>query len=286
MTTGILVYAHNSRSLDYALMSLIAAGLAKKNLNVPVSLVTDPSTVEWMRESNILEKATSVFENLIIVERPITDNQRKLCDGKNESMVPFVNSNRASAYDLTPYNRTLLIDSDYFIFSNRLSEYWNIDDDVLIGQSINDIYSGDRLGYNDRYISEVGIKLYWATTVMFSKTPRAKTFFDTVNFVKENYKHYADIFRFDNRQYRNDIAFSVAKHILDGFINLDSGRLPPVLTTLDKDILASVEDNKLTFLISTPLGEKYIPASITDTDIHIMNKQSIIRHGSQLLEMI
>jgi len=134
-----------------------------------VSLVTDPSTVEWMRESNILEKATSVFENLIIVERPITDNQRKLCDGKNESMVPFVNSNRASAYDLTPYNRTLLIDSDYFIFSNRLSEYWNIDDDVLIGQSINDIYSGDRLGYNDRYISEVGINLYWATTVMFSK---------------------------------------------------------------------------------------------------------------------
>ena len=67
MNKGILIYAHNSRSVDYALMSIISGGLAKKYLKVPASLVTDTSTVEWMRESNILEKATTVFENLIIV---------------------------------------------------------------------------------------------------------------------------------------------------------------------------------------------------------------------------
>jgi hypothetical protein len=267
-------------------MSLIAGGLAKKHLNVPVSLVTDPSTVEWMKESNTLVKATEVFEHLIIVDRPITDNQRKLHDGLNESMVPFINSNRASAYDLTPYDRTLLIDSDYFIFSNKLAEYWNVDHDILIGQSINDIYAGDRVGYNDRYISEVGVKLYWATTVMFTKNNTSKTFFDTVNFVKENYKYYADIFRFDNRQFRNDIAFSVAKHILDGFEESATGKLPPVLTALDRDVLVSADKQKLTFLLSAPLGNKYIPASISNTDIHIMNKQSIIRHTDQLLEMI
>jgi hypothetical protein len=59
-----------------------------------------------------------------------------------------------------------------------------------------------------------------------------------------------------------------------------------VLTTLDKDILASVDKNKLTFLIAAPVGETYIPAAISDIDIHIMNKQSIIRHADQLLEMI
>jgi hypothetical protein len=267
-------------------MSIISGGLAKKHLAVPASLITDSSTMEWMRESDTLKKAAAVFEHIIIVDRPVTDNQRKLYDGKNESMVPFVNSNRGSAYDLTPYDRTLLIDSDYFIFSNRLSQYWKVDDNVLIGQSINDIYTGDRLGYNDRYISEVGIKLYWATTVMFTKNNAAKTFFDTVNFVKENYKYYADVFRFDSRQFRNDIAFSVAKHILDGFENSTSGRLPPVLTTLDKDMLISVDYNKLTFLIAAPLGETYIPATISNTDIHIMNKQSVIRHADQLMEMI
>ena len=76
MKQGIVIYAHNNRSVDYALMALISGGLAKKQLNVPVSLITDPSTVDWMRESNILDKATSVFEQIIIVERPVTDNTR------------------------------------------------------------------------------------------------------------------------------------------------------------------------------------------------------------------
>lgn len=286
MKRGILIYAHNNRSVDYALMSIISGGLAKKNLNVPASLVTDPSTVEWMRESNTLELATTIFENIIIVTRPETDNHRKLSDGDSSNMVPFVNTNRDSAWDLTPYDRTLLIDSDFFVMSNNLNKYWDIEDDLLIGESINDIYDNSRLGYLDSYISEVGVKLYWATTVMFTKNENTKLFFDTVNFIKENYKHYADIFRFDDRQFRNDIAFSIAKHILDGYAESTSGRLPPVLTTLDKDILNDVKDNKLQFLINHRLDDNFCAALISNIDIHIMNKQSIIRNKSKLLEML
>ena len=186
MTKGILIYAHNNRRVDYALMAIISAGLAKKQLNVPASLVTDPSTVEWLRESNMLDKASEVFENIIIVPRPETDNQRRLSDGESNIMVPFINSNRSSAWDLTPYDRTLLIDSDFLIFSDTLSKYWEVDDDVLIGEAINDIFDNSRLGYMDKYVSEVGVKLYWATTVMFTKNERSKMFFDTVDFVKEN----------------------------------------------------------------------------------------------------
>ena len=67
MKRGIIIYAHNNRSVDYALMAIISGGLAKKHLNLPVSLITDPSTIEWMRESKSLEKATEIFENIIIV---------------------------------------------------------------------------------------------------------------------------------------------------------------------------------------------------------------------------
>ena len=52
MTQGIILYAHNNRTVDYALMAVIAGGLAKKNLQVPVSLITDESTIAWMKESN------------------------------------------------------------------------------------------------------------------------------------------------------------------------------------------------------------------------------------------
>lgn len=286
MKTGILIYAHNNRTLDYALMSLISGGLAKKNLNVPVSLVTDPSTVEWMKESNIFEKAMSIFDNLIIIDRPTTDNQRKLHDGESVTTVPFINSNRHSAWELTPYDRTLLIDSDYLIFSNHLNKYWNVDCDVMIGESINDIYSNDRLGYLDKHISDTGIKMYWATTVMFTKNENSKLFFDMVGLIKENYEYYADIFGFNPTQYRNDIAFSIAKHILDGFEQSSVNSLPPVLTTLDKDILYSIDKDKLKFLINYNLDSNYFPSSVSNIDIHIMNKQSIIRHKDKLLDLI
>ncbi len=286
MKRGILIYAHNNRSVDYALMAIISGGLAKKNLNVPASLVTDPSTVEWMRTSGSLNTASQIFENIIIVSRPETDNQRRLHDGDTDNYVPFINSNRDSAWDLTPYDRTLLIDSDFLIMSDHLSKYWEVEDDLLIGESNNDIYDNARLGYLDKYISEVGVKLYWATTVMFTKNENTKLFFDTVNFIKENYKHYADIFRFDDRQFRNDIAFSIAKHILDGYEESLSGRLPPVLTTLDKDILCDVKENKLQFLINHRLDNNFCAATVSNLDIHIMNKQSIIRNKDKLLEML
>tara|TARA_B110000503_G_scaffold45179_2_gene73750 strand:+ start:1367 stop:2227 length:861 start_codon:yes stop_codon:yes gene_type:complete len=286
MTRGILIYAHNNRTVDYALMAIISGGLAKKQLMVPASLVTDQSTVDWLAESNMLDTASAVFENIIVVDRPQTDNQRRLHDGESNMVVPFINSNRGSAWDLTPYDRTLLIDSDFLIFSNRLSEYWNVDADVLIGESINDIYGQERLGYNDVYISEVGVKLYWATTVMFSKTSDAKLLFDTVNFVKEHYQYYADIFRFDSRQFRNDIAFSVAKHILGGFEEDENGILPPVLSLLDKDVLHEVNGDRLTVLVSSRLGSGYCAAALSGVDVHVMNKQSIIRNKDKLLELI
>jgi hypothetical protein len=33
MTRGILIYAHNNRTVDYALMAIISGGLAKKTVN-------------------------------------------------------------------------------------------------------------------------------------------------------------------------------------------------------------------------------------------------------------
>jgi len=286
MKQGILIYAHNNRTVNYALMAIIAGGLAKKHLDRPASLVTDQATVDWMIESNIHDRACTVFENIFIVPRPETNNSRGLYDGTERSVVQFTNTNRYSAYDITPYQRTLLIDADFLVFSNRLTEFWNIDTDIMIGESINDIYDNQRLGYHDRYVSDVGIKLYWATTVMFTKNNNSKIFFDLVRHVLDNYQYYADTYRFDSKQYRNDTAFSIAKHILDGFEKSSIGCLPPVLTMLDRDILQSVNGDKLTVLVSPKLDSNYCAAALRGIDIHVMNKQSIIRNSDQLLELI
>lgn len=286
MTKGIVIYAHNHRAIDYALMATISGGLAKKHLQEPVSLITDEPTVAWMKESKIYNKATDVFENIIIVEEPKTNNSRNLHDGEDRAVVPFINTNRYSVWELTPYDRTLLIDADFLIFSNKLKEYWDVDSELLISESINDIYDQKRIGYHDQYVSDIGVKLYWATTVMFTKTKKTKMFFDLVNYIKEYYQYFADAYRFDSKQYRNDIAFSIAKHITDGFEESNIGRLPPVLTLLDRDILCDIKNEKLIALISPQLNSNFCVAAVSNTDIHIMNKQSIIRNKEKLLGLL
>jgi hypothetical protein len=286
MTRGVLIFAHNSPDVDYGVMSIIAGGLAKKNLGVSVSLVTDIGTLNWMEESGTLIKAKEVFENIIEVKRPYTKNTRTLHDGFESKVIPFVNSNRYSVWELSPYDQTLLIDSDYLIFSDRLNEYWEVDAPVMMAHSMTDL-TGDRGGILDNRVSETGVHMFWATTVMFDKSPESQFFFKLVDFVKDNYIYYADLFRFNPKQFRNDIAFSVAKHIMNGFETEFAYTLPPILTVFDKDILHTVNKDKLTFLVSQPQDVAAFWAATTNgTDVHVMNKQSIIRNKDSLLELI
>jgi hypothetical protein len=285
MKKGILIFAHNSRDVDYALMSLVSAKFAKTNLQVPVSLVVDKFTVEWMQTSNIYNLSQEIFDQIIEIEKPVTQNTRVLNDGYTSKTVPFVNSNRASVWDLTPYDRTLLIDSDFLVMSNRLNEYWDVDSNVMLSPAMQDV-RGDRKGVLDSWVSETGIPLYWATTVMFTKNNESKIFFDLVDVIRTNYNYFADLFRFNPKQYRNDISFSIAKHMLNGFENRGED-LPPILTLLDKDLIHSIDKNQLRVYLNDSMSEDHVViASIKDSDVHVMNKQSIIRNAKEFLEVL
>jgi hypothetical protein len=157
----------------------------------------------------------------------------------------------------------------------------------MIGESFNDIM-GERAGFLDTWVSETGIKMNWATTVMFSKDEESRLFFNLVSHIKENYKYYADLYRFDSRQYRNDISFSVAKHILNGFEYESVGNLPSILTVIDTDMLVDVNDSgSLKFALADPKNQgNYFLCATKDQDVHIMNKQSIIRQYDKLRDLI
>lgn len=285
MNTGVVIFAHNNRKIDYSQMAVIAAGLARKHLGVPVSLITDQSTVEYMQQIDTYDLAQRIFDKIIVTDRPKTDNFRTLNDGNSMESVPFVNANRYSVYDLTPYDRTLLIDSDFLIFSDRLVPFLRCDRELMISESIIDL-GGDRIGPLDKFVSDTGPNLFWATNVIFTKNPRTKLFFDLVDYIKENYSYFADLYRFYPKPYRNDISFSVAKHILDGHSTDFITALPGILSTIDKDVLIDINKNKLIFLIDQGGNDEYVAVSSADQDLHIMNKQSIIRHKDKLFDLI
>lgn len=281
MSKGIIIFAYNTRQVDYAKISLISATLANKHLNVPVSLITDDSTVRWMKESGIYHISKKVFDKIIIDENKEENlNYRILHDGDISEKILFRNQNRHKAWDLTPYDRTLILDCDYFIFTNVLSNYWDIDEDFMISEGVKDLYPQDRFNHDDKYISNTGIKLFWATAIMFTKNHFTKSIFNYLQYIKENYNEYSEIYRFDERVYRNDFVFSISEHTFGGFEVSKKVNLPKLLTTIDRDMLVDVSpDFKLTFLLEHPMkNNSYIATSIKDSDVHIMNKQSIIRN--------
>ena len=286
MSKGVIIFAHNNRQIDYIRMSILAAKLANKNLQVPVSLVTDPSTIDWMKESNIEKKVTQTFDKIIITQRPDdTSNIKNYNDGKDTVHAPFTNGNRCSVWDLTPYDRTLMIDSDYLTLTDILSTYWEVDSDLLISGNYNDIQGHERVGYLDTHISETGIEMLWATTVMFTKNETTKIFFDLVSHVKEKYKMYSDIYRFNPIIFRNDIAFSIAKHIMNGHQKINEPKLPDIFSTADKDILVDVSNKKLKFLVAQNNSDDYVATSVRNKDVHVMNKFSIMRNYDNLMEL-
>lgn len=284
MNNGVLIFAHNSMELSYLTLAIVSGKLAKKNLRVSVSLVTDQKSLDEVADTDINSQINEIFDHVIIINTPNTDNVRNLQDGTDSHVIPFVNSSRPSAWELTPYYRTLLIDSDFLIFSDHLNNYWETDE-LLINGAINDICLSDRLSYNEQNVSASGVKLLWATNVMFTKNAESKIFFNLVEHIRANYDVYREIYKFDTIQYRNDISFSIAHHIMSGFIPNSLNYFPKIFTAIDKDILFMVKDcGKLLFLIAQPNGN-YTATSFKNLDVHVMNKKSILRHADALMRL-
>jgi hypothetical protein len=150
---------------------------------------------------------------------------------------------------------------------------------------MNDI-RGDRKGVLDTWTSDEGVQLYWATTIMFTKNQESKLYFELAKSIKSNYKSYAEIYRFDHRIYRNDIAFSISKHIIDGFETVSELNLPPILTAQDKDLIVDVNSNGPLMLMHDPSLNNPLVARFNNRDIHVMNKQSIVRSFDQFLGIL
>ena len=63
--------------------------------------------------------------------------------------------------------------------------------------------------------------------------------------------------------------------------------LPSILTLLDKDLIHSIDENQLRVYLNDSMSEDHVViASIKDLDVHVMNKQSIIRNAKEFLEIL
>ena len=270
MTKGILCFAVNNESLDYVKQARFLAKRAKEYLDLPVSIITD---------SDLQDK--SYFDRVIVIPPNDFKNWRHYHNGfdKKEVLV-FKNDTRPMAYDLTPYDETVILDTDYLIASDFLLEAFNQENDFLIhDKSIDLAYR--RSSQEFWRISDTSVKFYWATCVFFRKTKENKIFFDLLKHIQENWSYYNLLYNVQHLMYRNDYAFSIAIHIMSGFTETAWANTfrKPIHYVTDLDRLYSLNRSNMVFLACAEHSvDSNIIVKIKDTDIHIMNKYSLEEH--------
>ena len=290
MSNGVLIFAHNNKEIDYVKMACISALYAKKNLNVPVSLITDQGTLDYLEKNT--PESKKIFDKIITTDNIKIKNfiKKRFYDGSlNYKKADFKNVHRAWAYDLSPYDKTIVIDVDLLIVNDRLNAVWDTDTDFMINKVTYDI-ARDRESFEFKRVSDHGIDFFWATAFYFEKTEWTETFFNLCKHIIDNYDYYRFVYRIDAPLMRNDYVFSIAIHIMGGFTNkINPHSLPcEIYYILDRDELIRINNNKsFLFLIQKKgcLGE-YTLASTNNQNIHIMNKYSINRLSKELMDAI
>jgi hypothetical protein len=292
MSKGALIFAHNNEEIDYVKIACLNALMIKRNLDVGVTLVTDDGTLGWAKESLGEEFLNKCFENIITEAPDYVYKQNNIRAFKDTvytvKHLPFYNCDHWRAYELSPYDETLFIDADYLIMSSDLNRCRGSAHDIMINKDIKELFFG-RVQENNT-VGKSGIDTYWATCIYFRKSELAEHLFYMVKYIYDNYAYYRDLYSTPNAMFRNDYAFSIAVHIMNGFSNSDLIKqlpIPALYKSFDNDDIISINGlNDITLLLEKPkcTGD-YILSRFKNLDVHIMNKWAILRNYDKLKEL-
>lgn len=263
MSRGAILFAFNSPKYDYYAMAEYTAKRINHFLDLPVTLVTDNESVP--------RKPKYKFDNVVKVN-PDRNNKR--------DWGIWINKGRYQAYELSPYNETLLLDVDYMVNSDKLNTIFDFYDDFSCHDNTAFLMQP---GAAQEVLSSQSYKTLWATVVAFKKTSRAKQIFECLEMVQKNFNYYADIHKFVAGCFRNDYALSLALRIANGHTTMPQDFIPWNLVHLGKNTQVYANTDKkfnTEYTIMYDLWQKgkmkkeYL--HIKDMDFHVMNKDLFV----------
>ena len=269
MKQGVLLFAFNNNSIDYVKQAIYCAKRIKEHLNLPVQLVTDLPHAALIKYPFVEKYIDTVTRQPAPIGSPKTFNDGLFAQQKLE----WKNSARSNAYAVSIFEKTLVIDTDLLLFNDKLLSCFNTNEDFMIAKHHEHINLN---GLNFDRISDKAIPMYWATILYFTKSNTAKTVFDLVAHIKENYTYYRTVYDIVETKFRNDFAFSIAVHMMSGFESSTEWPLQlnsDMWVSIDKDILIDITGTSVKLLAHRSYD--YLPVKLTDATIHVMNKFSL-----------
>lgn len=282
------MFAFNNEQVDYGLTAYINASLIKANLpsKPNVSVVCDEGTKSWLLASQG-ESVHAAIDNFIVVDTPEAQTRRFHDTLSTAHDLPWRNAGRSSAYTLSPYEETIMIDTDYLVMDETLDAAWGSEADVMMNRHAVTV-DFKPVPAGEQRIEAFSIPMYWATCVYFRKSLEAKTLFDLVDLVREDMDYFRFLFKFPGKLFRNDYAFSAAAHIMGGFRDGGVPALPcrTIVTSFDTDEIVQVKSKSSLQLLVGDRSDRWSFTTMTTkkTNLHLMNKFSLTRHASALLE--
>jgi hypothetical protein len=243
MSKGCIILANDTNEFRYTKLAKLAAARVSKHLRIPVEIVSDE------------------------VER---DNHRVLKDSNNKLV--WKNLNRTKIYDITPWQRTLVIDADYIVNSDTLTAHLAADFDFAMVRSMYNPMTGEpfkpMMGYST-------IQQMWATVMIFNKSDIAAKIFAMADHVLEHYEYYAKVYCCPPRPLRNDYAFTIACHLMGGYGNGDFALRDFRMANCDFNTkVLEINEHDVLIAQNREQGKTHIQR-LKGMDVHLQNKVSL-----------
>jgi hypothetical protein len=243
MSKGCVILANDTREFQYRQLAQLAAARVRNHLDLPCEIMS--------------------LEDL-------KDNHRVLqgMDGK----LVWNNLGRTKIYELSPFDRTLVIDADYFITSSSLAPHLEANFDFAMIKDMHNPVTGEpfrpMMGHSK-------IQQLWATVMIFNKSNISAKIFAMAQHVLDHYLYYSKLYAFNSTPIRNDYAFTIACHLMGGYGQVDYSLRGYRMFNCDlnTEILQISHDNVLVGYHKED-GKQYVQR-LKNVDVHLQHKKSL-----------
>jgi hypothetical protein len=195
----------NNETLDYIQLASICAERVIYYLGLPTVLIT--SDVDTAKKYKIFSQ--------VIFQQPKKVTKRHIRSENNQINYKWFNDSRIDAFELTKglADKILMIDADYIIASDQLLSWLNNDYSFQIFNRAYDL-TGKGV-FDNRYLGSRDLIQRWATAICWDQSDEARLVFEVAKMVRDNYDFYSLMLDTPAAPFRNDVAFSVACHLLN-----------------------------------------------------------------------
>ena len=262
MKRGAILFAFNSEKYDYYTMAVATAKRINHFLKLPVTVVTDKDSI----------KETDYQFDKTIITVPDKNNKR--------DWGQWINKGRYKAFEFSPYEETLLLDTDYMVNSDKLLKTFDFSNDFCCHDHTEFFMQP---GLPQEMLSPFSFETLWATAIMFKRTKKAQQIFESLKMIQENFDHYANIHGFISSTFRNDYALTLALRLVNGHVLQQDNIIPWSLMHVGKN--TQIHKNSSEFLDTEftivydnwqrgKIRKEYI--TIKDMDFHVMVKENFM----------